>query len=70
LREYKSAKSAHADCLDRLRQRMGICSAAEYDALKHEAERAKARMDRGRAALNEHIAEHGCTNGEDAMHAG
>jgi len=59
-RECTNAETAHAESLDRVKQRMGICSAAEYDALKHEADRAKARVDRGRAALMDHIAEHGC----------
>jgi hypothetical protein len=60
-KNYTTANALFDAARARLPRRIGILPKSKFGMLRDELERASAKLERARAALDAHISEHGCT---------
>jgi hypothetical protein len=60
LRVYSFASSDHGRALEVLHRRTGVLQEEDYKAIRAFAEESKHLVEQTRAALESHMAEHGC----------
>ena len=60
LHDHSIARSDYRRALMLLREQSGVMSKRDYDAIRVFAEKARELADQARAALDKHIADHGC----------
>jgi hypothetical protein len=59
-RDLDEARSCYISAAETLRGRVGVLEKAEYQRLNRAVEEARTKMEDARAALDRHMAEHGC----------
>ena len=59
-RRYVAASGDYTRSVQVLHQCTGVMTKAEYEELRRSSENAKRTAEQAHAALNRHIAEHGC----------
>jgi hypothetical protein len=60
LAEYETATKRFSEAVTETQRKMGTSAKSEYERLNRASEDARARSDRGRIALEQHIEAHGC----------